>query len=105
MPQAKAIQKGYSQILWLFPDYENDFFLTECGAMNLFVYWKNHDGIKELTTFPLEENLILPGITRDSLLHIARNDIKDVSGKNITGFNDFRYLFRVVLYNSYGEEA
>lgn len=72
MPQLEGMERGYSQVLWLFPDGQDDFYMTECGAMNLFVYWKNDNGFDELTTFPLEDNLILPGVTRDSLLHIAR---------------------------------
>lgn len=83
MPQARALEQGCSQILWLFPDEGNDFYLTECGAMNLFVYWTNDQGVDELTTFPLESNLILPGITRDSILHIAREEIEGLLGKRI----------------------
>lgn len=101
MPQMKASEQGYSQILWLFPDGKDDFFITECGAMNLFVYWKNNKGIVELTTFPLEHNLILPGITRDSILQIAKG-VQGIEGRedcsiscNIRNFdkrNRFGYL-------------
>lgn len=71
MSQAEAVKHGCSQILWLFPDNNNDFFITECGAMNVFVYWRNHEGKDELATFPLEQNLVLPGVTRDSILRLA----------------------------------
>lgn len=38
--------------------------------MNMFVYWINKDGEKELVTAPLGEGLILPGITRMSYVVI-----------------------------------
>jgi hypothetical protein len=39
LPQVKAAEKGYSQILWLLNDY-----LTEVGTMNFFLFWKNKHG-------------------------------------------------------------
>nr|KAG5702957.1 hypothetical protein BaRGS_034730 [Batillaria attramentaria] len=45
--------------------------LTEVGTMNLFVYWINEQGEEELLTPPLN-GLILPGVTRKSLLELAR---------------------------------
>ena len=39
--------------------------------MNLFVFWKNEAGEDELVTAPLD-GTILPGVTRDSLLTLAR---------------------------------
>ncbi|TYZ57837.1 hypothetical protein PybrP1_010277 [[Pythium] brassicae (nom. inval.)] len=69
MPQAAAGQMGYSQNLWLFgPDHE----VTEVGTMNLFVHWVNEAGETELLTPPLSRGDILPGITRDSILTLAR---------------------------------
>lgn len=41
--------------------------------MNMFIYWINELGVEELTTFPLESDLILPGVTRDSVLKIAKD--------------------------------
>ncbi|RWS24970.1 branched-chain-amino-acid aminotransferase: cytosolic-like protein [Leptotrombidium deliense] len=69
-----AIQKeneklGYQQIIWLFGD---DHQLTEVGAMNLFVFLINENGEKELVTPPLDDGIILPGVTRISLLELAR---------------------------------
>jgi len=40
--------------------------------MNLFVYWTNENGEKELVTPPLD-GTILPGITRDSILNLAKS--------------------------------
>ncbi|GAB9474320.1 Branched-chain amino acid aminotransferase [Globisporangium polare] len=69
MPQAAAGQKGYSQNLWIFgPDHE----VTEVGTMNLFIHWINEAGEKELITPPLARGDILPGVTRDSILTLAR---------------------------------
>lgn len=45
--------------------------LTEVGTMNLFIYWKTPEGKRELVTPPLD-GTILPGVTRDSILHLSR---------------------------------
>ncbi|XP_012946406.1 branched-chain-amino-acid aminotransferase, cytosolic [Aplysia californica] len=67
--QAAAAKLGCQQVLWLYGD---DHEMTEVGTMNLFVYWINEQGEEELITPPLESGLILPGITRKSLLELAR---------------------------------
>jgi len=87
-PAAEAAAKGYSQILWLFG--ENDE-VTEVGAMNFFVYWINKETNRpELVTASLDRGDILPGVTRDSILELARawGDF-DVSERNIT-MNEIR---------------
>ncbi|KAJ1916235.1 branched-chain-amino-acid transaminase bat2 [Mycoemilia scoparia] len=66
-PAYDARAKGADQVLWLLGD---DHKVTEAGTMNFMVYWINSDGDRELITAPLD-GTILPGITRDSLLHIA----------------------------------
>lgn len=71
VPQVEAAKQGYAQNLWLHgPDHE----LTEVGTMNLFVVIENSAGETELLTPPLED-LILPGVTRDSVLTIAREHV------------------------------
>jgi branched-chain amino acid aminotransferase len=40
--------------------------------MNLFVFLKNEAGERELVTAPLD-GVILPGVTRDSILHLTRS--------------------------------
>lgn len=65
-----AGEMGCQQVLWL---YDRDEKLTEVGTMNIFIYWVNELGEHELITPPLKDGLILPGVTRDSLLTIARN--------------------------------
>jgi branched-chain amino acid aminotransferase len=67
LPQVEAAKNKYSQVLWLYgPKHE----LTEVGTMNLFMFWINDQGEKELITPPLE-GMILPGVTRDSILRLA----------------------------------
>uniref|UniRef100_A0A0B7BCQ2 Branched-chain-amino-acid aminotransferase n=2 Tax=Arion vulgaris TaxID=1028688 RepID=A0A0B7BCQ2_9EUPU len=81
--QDLAVKKyNCQQVLWLFGE---DHQMTEVGTMNLFIYWINENGEKELITPPLESGLILPGITRKSLLELSRqwNEFK-VTEQNIT---------------------
>jgi len=66
LPALEAANKGYQQILWL--NGEN---ITEVGTMNLFCFWKNKQGEKELITADLDGS-ILPGVTRKSILELAR---------------------------------
>ncbi|KAG7529412.1 hypothetical protein FFLO_05684 [Filobasidium floriforme] len=68
MPQLEAAKQGYAQNLWL---HGPEHYLTEVGTMNLFVVIENEKGQTELITPPLED-LILPGVTRDSVLTICR---------------------------------
>ena len=70
-PQMRAMQKGYSQVLWLFGDKDGGY-VTEVGTMNIFVLMKNEAGETELVTPPLD-GTILPGVTRDSILELARS--------------------------------
>ncbi|KAI9244885.1 aminotransferase [Sporodiniella umbellata] len=81
MPQRLAASKGYQQNLWLFGDEHQ---LTEVGAMNLFMMLRDDNGDLELVTPPLDGS-ILPGVTRDSILQLARewNEFK-VSERKIT---------------------
>lgn len=66
LPALKASQRGFQQILWLHKDS-----VTEVGTMNLFCFWKNEKGEKELITAPLD-GTILPGVTRQSILDLSR---------------------------------
>jgi branched-chain amino acid aminotransferase len=70
-PAAKAIESGYSQVLWLFGD---DHEVTEVGSMNLFFFMINKETKrKELVTPPLDRGDILPGVTRDSVIQLAKS--------------------------------
>ncbi|KAF7339679.1 Branched-chain-amino-acid aminotransferase [Mycena sanguinolenta] len=74
VPQKAAGALGYSQNLWLHgPDHE----LTEVGTMNMFVVFSKEDGSMELVTPPLD-GMILPGVTRDSVLTLAREHVSGV---------------------------
>ncbi len=65
LPQAEANRRGYSQVIWL--DALEGKYIDEVGTMNIaFV----KDGA--LVTPPLE-GTILPGITRNSVLQLARH--------------------------------
>lgn len=63
--QQKASELGYSQVLWL--DGIEHKYVDEVGAMNVFFVI---DG--ELIT-PMLEGNILPGVTRDSVINLARS--------------------------------
>ncbi|XP_016052875.1 PREDICTED: branched-chain-amino-acid aminotransferase, cytosolic isoform X2 [Miniopterus natalensis] len=66
--QCEAVDNGCQQVLWL---YGEDNQITEVGTMNLFLYWINENGEEELATPPLD-GIILPGVTRQSILDLAR---------------------------------
>lgn len=66
--QKQAEKLGHQQVLWLYGD---DHQLTEVGTMNIFIFMINKNGERELVTPPLD-GLILPGVTRLSLLELAR---------------------------------
>ena len=50
------------------------------GAMNVFFVFRTADGQTELVTPPLDRGDILPGVTRDSILHLARGWAQDDHG-------------------------
>lgn len=68
MPAMQAAARGYQQILWLFGE---EHYVTEVGTMNFFVVLKKDDGVWEVVTPPLN-GLILPGVTRLSILELLR---------------------------------
>ncbi|GME72547.1 unnamed protein product [[Candida] boidinii] len=71
-PQLEAGERGYQQNLWLFGPEHN---VTEVGTMNFFVVFKDSKtGKKELVTAPLD-GTILEGVTRDSVLALAREKL------------------------------
>ncbi|PSK45215.1 branched-chain amino acid aminotransferase [Elsinoe australis] len=69
LAQGEARARGFNQILWLFGQ---EGFVTEAGASNFFVVWKTKSGGLELVTAGLEDKVILEGVTRASLLELAR---------------------------------
>ncbi len=71
VPQAEAIERGHDQVVFL--DAEQHKWIEELGGMNLFFVFD--DG--KVITPPLT-GTILPGITRDSLITLAREEGLDV---------------------------
>lgn len=72
LPQLQAAERGYQQNLWLFGPEKN---ITEVGTMNVFFAFKDSaTGKKELVTAPLD-GTILEGVTRDSVLTLAREKL------------------------------
>jgi branched-chain amino acid aminotransferase len=71
---ADARTRGFHQILWLYGAQGE---CTEAGASNFFVVWKRKDGKKEIITAPLDDKLILDGVTRRSCLELARERLGD----------------------------
>jgi len=66
--QKIAESHGCHQCLWLFgPDHE----ITEVGAMNIFVLLRDGQGKLELVTPPLTSGVILPGVTRRSIVELV----------------------------------
>ncbi|XP_033326902.1 branched chain amino acid transaminase isoform X2 [Megalopta genalis] len=67
--QREAVERGLQQVLWLFGENSE---VTEAGTMNIFMFYINDDGEKELITPPLTSGLILSGVTRNSILSLAK---------------------------------
>ncbi|MEW5909141.1 MAG: branched-chain amino acid aminotransferase [Thermodesulfobacteriota bacterium] len=72
----KAHQKGYTQVLWL--DGIERKYIEEVGAMNIFVL------IDGMLITPMLTGSILPGITRNSVIALARSWGIPVSEKRIS---------------------
>lgn len=75
-PQVQAAERhGVPQVLYTFKDLDqhaDEAVFEECGAMNIFFYMRQRDGHRVLVT-PALGGTILPGITRDSILQLARS--------------------------------
>lgn len=65
LPAEEAKKKGFTQVLWL--DGIKRRYVEEVGTMNLFFFIGD-----KLITPPLE-GTILPGVTRDSVIQLARD--------------------------------
>lgn len=69
LAQAQAAEKGCDQVVWL--DALEHRYIEEMGGMNLmFVYGKGKDAT---IVTPKLSGSLLPGVTRDSLLQLARD--------------------------------
>ncbi|KAF4538141.1 putative branched-chain-amino-acid aminotransferase protein [Lasiodiplodia theobromae] len=68
--QGEARARGFDQILWLLG---NDCLVTEAGASNFFVVWRAPESNKlQIITAPLDDRIILDGVTRRSVLELVR---------------------------------
>jgi len=67
VPVKNARAKGCAQVL-----FTSGGFVGECAAMNVFFLIETEDGSLELVTPPLDDGTILPGVTRQSVLDLAR---------------------------------
>ena len=72
----RAGKKGFSQVLWL--DAKEHKYVEEVGAMNVFFVF----GEKIVT--PMLTGSILPGITRDSVIRLAKEMGLDVEERRIS---------------------
>lgn len=71
--QQQAAKKEFDQVLWLYPGSQPENpLVTEAGGSNFFVLWKTPEGKMQLITAPLSHGLILPGVTRQSILELAK---------------------------------
>ncbi len=64
-PAQEAKKKGFTQVVWL--DAFHNRYIEEAGTMNLFCHIGN-----ELLTPPLDDGSILPGVTRDCVIRLAK---------------------------------
>ncbi|KAG6168805.1 hypothetical protein E4U51_001907 [Claviceps purpurea] len=80
MATQDARRRGFHQILWLYGQQGE---CTEAGASNFFVVWQRPgDRELEIVTAPLDDKLILDGVTRRSCLDVMRERLG--SGVHVT---------------------
>ncbi|XP_046863403.1 branched-chain-amino-acid aminotransferase, cytosolic-like [Xenia sp. Carnegie-2017] len=96
--QDKAHKKKCEQVLWLYGEDEQ---ITEVGTMNIFLFIENENGVAILKQFlsffkickmyhntyledelisPPLDGLILPGVTRKSMIELAHKWVKEIFG-------------------------
>jgi branched-chain amino acid aminotransferase len=71
----EAKEKGFTQVLWL--DAAQRRYIEEVGTMNMFFVIEN-----EVITAPLTGS-ILPGITRDSVIHLVKDWGLNISERSL----------------------
>lgn len=72
--QGEARRRGFSQVLWL---WGKEGYCTESGAANFFIVWKTGEGKMQLVTPPLDDGIILDGITRRSILELSKSRLSN----------------------------
>lgn len=76
MPQESVAKRGMT-LLWLDGSPKQN--ITECGVMNLFILFRPKKGSTKnrLVTPSAETGLILPGITRRSIIELVRAEFRE----------------------------
>ncbi|RFU28681.1 hypothetical protein B7463_g7655, partial [Scytalidium lignicola] len=69
LANGEARARGYDQVLWLLGEER---MVTEAGASNFFIVWRTPEGKIQLVTAPLDDKIILDGVTRRSILQLIR---------------------------------
>ena len=90
----EAQEKGYTQVLWL--DGIEHKYVEEVGTSNIFFLINN-----ELITPPLEGS-ILPGITRESVIQLARDWGYTVTERRLSIDEVFAAAESGTLHESFG---
>jgi branched-chain amino acid aminotransferase len=80
MAQAQAQEKGCDQVVWL--DAVKREFIEEMGLMNLF--FVNQEGGRTIVSTPELTGTLLPGITRLSVLELAKDLGFDTKERKLT---------------------
>ncbi|WWC90261.1 uncharacterized protein L201_005194 [Kwoniella dendrophila CBS 6074] len=65
-----AKKPGYAMSLWL---HGKEDFISEAGAMNVFIIKEAPDGFLEFTTMSLDNGIVLPGVTRESIIELLQD--------------------------------
>lgn len=95
MATDEAKQRGYDQVLWLLPSHKDGkkiLEVTEAGASNFFIVIKDKQGQSELITAPIEQKVILDGVTRRSILDLAAERLTSSS----SGLEPLRISERII---------
>ncbi|MFP5022016.1 branched-chain amino acid aminotransferase [Pseudonocardia phyllosphaerae] len=82
LPQAVGAQHGCAQVAYL--DAEEHTWIDEMGSNNLFFVFRRPDGSTEVATPDLRGS-VLAGITRDSMLTVAKDLGYEVTERRIAG--------------------
>ncbi len=72
--QGEARARGFDQVLWLLGQ---DCEVTEAGSSNFFVVWRTRGGKVQLITAPLGDKVILEGVTRGSVIDLAKERLEE----------------------------
>src|SRR5207245_2328606 len=75
--QGQAAKDGFDQVVWL--DAREHKYIEEMGGMNIMFVID-----ETLVTPSLESGSILPGVTRDSLLTLARSQGRKIEERSIS---------------------